>query len=282
MRVRGQTEFILVDLREEAERGPRRRDPGLGARTVRTARGHGRTRRWRYARSPSAPGTASSTTAPSANARRWPSTCRASAASETSATSSAARRGVARGGRLPGGRLSRPATPTSGVLSSSTNLIFLSRQDDNGVRVGFPVSHPGSRHRAGNPTLTPFSGSAARAAASRVAGRGFRGGPVGERAGVSAGVHFGSGRRGTSTEASIRKRERCAGRITQDLDLRTLFALYGLSPAASALNLAPRYNGLSDPGVRRVPGRRGDARAREAPLGPRSEGGRRSSRSAPA
>ena len=33
------------------------------------------------------------------------------------------------------------------------------------------------------------------------------------------------------------------GRITQDLNLRTLFARYGLSPAASALNLAPRYNG---------------------------------------
>ena len=33
------------------------------------------------------------------------------------------------------------------------------------------------------------------------------------------------------------------GRITQDLNLRTLFVQYGLSPAASALNLAPRYNG---------------------------------------
>ena len=33
------------------------------------------------------------------------------------------------------------------------------------------------------------------------------------------------------------------GRITQDLNLETLFKMYGLPPAAPALNLAPRYNG---------------------------------------
>ena len=33
------------------------------------------------------------------------------------------------------------------------------------------------------------------------------------------------------------------GRITQDLNLKTLFAQYRLSRAAPALNLAPRYNG---------------------------------------
>ena len=33
------------------------------------------------------------------------------------------------------------------------------------------------------------------------------------------------------------------GRITQDLNLKTLFTKYRLSPATPALNLAPRYNG---------------------------------------
>ena len=33
------------------------------------------------------------------------------------------------------------------------------------------------------------------------------------------------------------------GRITQDLNLEKLFEIYRLSPAAAALNLAPRYNG---------------------------------------
>ena len=33
------------------------------------------------------------------------------------------------------------------------------------------------------------------------------------------------------------------GRITQDLNLKTLFTHYGLSPESLALNVAPRYNG---------------------------------------
>ena len=33
------------------------------------------------------------------------------------------------------------------------------------------------------------------------------------------------------------------GRITQDLNLKTLFSLYRLPATAPALNLAPRYNG---------------------------------------
>ena len=33
------------------------------------------------------------------------------------------------------------------------------------------------------------------------------------------------------------------GRITQDLNLKTLFTRYGLAPESPALNLAPRYNG---------------------------------------
>ena len=37
--------------------------------------------------------------------------------------------------------------------------------------------------------------------------------------------------------------ETVCGRITQDLNLKTLFAMYGLPPEAPALNLASRYNG---------------------------------------
>ena len=48
---------------------------------------------------------------------------------------------------------------------------------------------------------------------------------------------------GSETGADVHGAETVCGRITQDLDLRTLFALYGLSSSASALNLAPRYNG---------------------------------------
>ena len=48
---------------------------------------------------------------------------------------------------------------------------------------------------------------------------------------------------GSENSAIHQGAETVCGRITQDLNLATLFAMYGLSPAAPALNLAPRYNG---------------------------------------
>ena len=48
---------------------------------------------------------------------------------------------------------------------------------------------------------------------------------------------------GSETGAGILGAETVCGRITQNLDLSTLFTLYGLAPGSPALNLAPRYNG---------------------------------------
>ena len=81
--------------------------------------------------------------------------------------------------------------------------------------------------------LSPFSGAAS--------GQSAR--PPDSWAGSGGGVHFWRQVFESWNAAIHRGAETVCGRITQDLDLRTLFAMYGLSPALPALNLAPRYNG---------------------------------------